>query len=149
MRQKLLNIIALLALALLPVWGLTGTAAAACGSATSSKGQVLQGIGQTGNDCSGSGVTDVISVAVTILSIVVGIAAVIMIMVSGLKYITSGGDSNKVSSAKSTLIYALIGIAVAALAQLLVHYAINAPTKATAPCATDSSKLATDPTCHT
>jgi hypothetical protein len=149
MRQKLLNIIALLALVLLPVWGLAGNAAADCGSATSSKGQVLQGIGQTGNDCSGSGVTAVISVAVTILSLVVGIAAVIMIMVSGLKYITSGGDSGKVSSAKSSLIYALVGIAIAALAQLLVHYAINAPTTITAPCATDSSKLASDPTCHT
>ena len=49
-----------------------------------------------------------------------GIAPIIMIFVAGFKYMTSGGDANKVGSAKTTLIYAIIGLALAALAQLLV-----------------------------
>ncbi len=87
------------------------------------------GLTQVGNgqDCTskGSGVTNVIKAAVTILSIIAGAAAIIMIIVGGLKYITSGGDSNAVSSAKSTLIYALIGVAVAAIAQFLVHFVLT------------------------
>ena len=62
---------------------------------------------------------------VNILSVIVGIVAVIMIIVSGLKYITSGGDSNKVSSAKSTIIYAIIGLIIAALAQIIVRFVLS------------------------
>ena len=48
-----------------------------------------------------------------------------MIVYSGYNYITSGGDSGKVSSAKTTLIYALVGLLIAALAQIIVHFVIN------------------------
>jgi hypothetical protein len=63
---------------------------------------------------------------VNILSIVAGIAAVIMIIVAGIRYTTSGGDSNATSGAKNALVYALIGIAIAALAQVLVHFVLSA-----------------------
>jgi hypothetical protein len=95
---------------------------AACPNATTSKGQIIKGIGATGSECDTDGVANFVSAVVKVLSIVVGIAAVIMLIVAGFKYITSGGDSNKVSSAKNTLIYALIGLAIAALAQVLVNY---------------------------
>lgn len=99
---------------------------AACGSDKgTSKQQILYGTGQTGTDCSGSGVKSTVSAFVNILSIIVGIAAVIMVIVSGFKYITSGGDSSKVGSAKSTLIYALVGMVIATLAQLLIHFVFN------------------------
>lgn len=78
-----------------------------------------------GTSSSKGGINSDISAAVNILSIVVGAAAVIMVIVAGLKFITSGGDSNRASSARSTLLYALIGVAVAALAQLLVHFVLN------------------------
>jgi len=61
---------------------------------------------------------------VNIFSIIVGIAAVIMIVYAGFRYVTSGGDSGRVTSAKNALIYALIGIAVAALAQILVKFVL-------------------------
>jgi uncharacterized membrane protein YuzA (DUF378 family) len=118
MKWKLLLISCLLVLGLLAV----PIATYACPSSNSASGQVLSGVGQTGSDCSGAGVNKTISTAVTILSIVVGAAAIIMVLVSGIKYISSGGDSAKVSSAKSTLIYALVGVAIAAVAQLLVHF---------------------------
>jgi hypothetical protein len=106
----------------------------ACGSGTgSSKDQVLNGVDQTGTDCSGSGVTSAISAAVTVLSIVIGAAAIIMILVSGFRYMTSGGDSGKVSAAKSALIYALVGLAVAALAQFLVHFVLYQATNVATP----------------
>lgn len=66
-----------------------------------------------------------VSSIVKVLSVVVGIAAVIMIIVSGFKYVTSGGDSGSIASAKTTLIYALVGLAIAALAQVLVRFVLN------------------------
>lgn len=103
--------------------------------ATLSKQAACSGLNQvdrsTEADCGnlekgGTGITRIISAIVRILSYVVGIVAVIMIVVAGFKYITSGGDSGRVSSAKSTLIYALVGLAVAALAQFLVTFVLSA-----------------------
>lgn len=74
---------------------------------------------------SGLTVTGVIKTIVGVLSWVIGVVAVIMVMISGFKYITSGGDSNAVSSAKSTLIYAIVGLMIVALAQFLVHFVLN------------------------
>lgn len=63
--------------------------------------------------------------ALTLLSIIAGIIAVIMIMLAGLRFITSEGDSQKVSQAKNAMIYAAIGIVVVALAQLIVRFILG------------------------
>ena len=52
-------------------------------------------------------------------AIIVGVVAIIMIIVGGFRYITSGGDSSKVGSAKNTIIYAIIGLILVALAQII------------------------------
>jgi uncharacterized membrane protein len=62
---------------------------------------------------------------VNIFSIIVGIMAVLMIMYGGLRYIISGGDSRRVGLAKNTLIYAIVGLVIVALAQLIVHYVLS------------------------
>jgi Type IV secretion system pilin len=67
---------------------------------------------------------------VNIFSIVVGAVAVIMIIYGGFRYITSGGDTNKVGSAKNTLIYAIIGLIIVALAQVIVHFVLNTSSNA-------------------
>lgn len=70
-------------------------------------------------------INNIIKAVINLLSFFVGLIAVIMIMVSGYKYITAGGDSNKVSNAKNTLVYAIIGLVVAALAQSLVKFVLT------------------------
>ena len=72
-----------------------------------------------------STIRGIIRAVISILSYIVGVVAVIMVIVAGFKYTKSGGDSNNVSSAKNTLIYALVGLAVAALAQVIVHFAFT------------------------
>lgn len=62
---------------------------------------------------------------VNIFSVIVGIIAVIMIIYGGFKYITSGGDSGNVSGAKNTLIYAIVGLIIVALAQFIVHFVLG------------------------
>ena len=88
-----------------------------------------EAIGKTWNGSScGDGeakINNTVENLVRILSVVVGIIAVIMIIVGGFHYITSGGDSNKVSTAKNTIIYAIIGLVIAVLAQVIVGFVID------------------------
>lgn len=65
------------------------------------------------------------SVVVEIFSIVIGIAAVLMIVFAGFEYTTSGGDSQKLNTAKNTIIFAVVGLAIAALAQIIVFFVFN------------------------
>lgn len=60
-----------------------------------------------------------------IVSIIVGIASVIMIIIAGLMFVTSGGDSNRVSTARNTVIYAIVGIVITALAQSIIIFVLN------------------------
>jgi hypothetical protein len=67
----------------------------------------------------------VIHTIVNLLSALVGIVAVIMIIVGGFRYITSGGNDTSVTSAKNTILYAIIGLVVVALAQLIVRFTLS------------------------
>lgn len=80
--------------------------------------------GGNGGDPS-AGLGDLAAKAVNFFTIVVGAIAIIMVIYGGFRYITSGGDSGKVGSAKNTLIYAIVGLIIVALAQILVHFVIN------------------------
>lgn len=70
-------------------------------------------------------VSNLVNNVVNILTIIVGIVAVIMIIVAGFKYITSGGDSAKVTSSRNTIIYAIVGLIIVALAQVIVKFVLN------------------------
>lgn len=64
----------------------------------------------------------------TILQIVFGIMggiALIIFMLAGLKYITSQGDASAVAKAKNTILYAIIGLAVAAFAFTIVTFVVK------------------------
>ena len=73
---------------------------------------------------------DLIRRVINLLSIIVGIVAVIMIIIGGLRYITSGGSDTGVTSAKNTILYAIIGLIIVALAQLLVRFVLRQVTSA-------------------
>jgi hypothetical protein len=70
-------------------------------------------------------IDDVIGTIINVLSLVVGVVSVIMIIIGGLKYITSGGDSSSVSSAKNTILYAIVGLIVVALSQFIVQFVLG------------------------
>lgn len=64
----------------------------------------------------------------TVLQIVFGImggVALIIFMLAGLKYITSQGDPAAVAKAKNTILYAIIGLIVAAFAFTIVTYVVR------------------------
>lgn len=72
-----------------------------------------------------SSVNRLIKLIINIFSLIVGVIAVIMIIVGGLKYITSGGDSGNITGAKNTILYAIIGLVVVALAQIIVRFVLT------------------------
>ena len=79
-------------------------------------------------DCGGAqagNVDKLITSIVNIFSVIVGLIAVVMIIYGGFRYITSGGDSTRVNGAKNTILYAIIGLIVVALAQIIVRFVLN------------------------
>lgn len=78
-----------------------------------------------GNNDPISGENGVLMKAVDIISYMSGFAAVLMIIIGGLKFVTSNGDANSVNSARNTIIYALIGVVVLLLCQTIVKFVIR------------------------
>ena len=106
--------------------------AADCG--TNIGNSISKGIGATYNNqknvnCTDtpedSGLATIAKNVVNIFSYIVGAISVIMIIYGGFRYITSGGSSEAVSAAKSTLIYAIIGLVIVALAQIIVTFVLG------------------------
>lgn len=60
-----------------------------------------------------------------IVAYIGGAAAIIIIIISAINYITSGGDAEKISGAKRTLIGAVVGLVVIALAKSLITYVVS------------------------
>lgn len=58
----------------------------------------------------------VVASGITFFTWVVGVAATIMVIISGLLYVTSAGDPSRAKTAKDTLLYAVIGLGIAILA---------------------------------
>lgn len=56
---------------------------------------------------------------------IVGVISVVMLVYGGLRYILSGGDSKKITDAKNTILYAIIGLIIAILAYAIVNFVLN------------------------
>lgn len=131
LRKLIIVAVALLGLSSLSLYRLNGTA-----SAATAQDQICAGLGATdgGDGCSDSSgstsLSDTVAAAINIMSVVVGAIAVIMIVVGGLKYVSSQGDSSGVASAKNTIVYALVGIIIVVLAQVMVRFVITRATTA-------------------
>ena len=80
--------------------------------------------GVTGQDATAA-INNLIGDIINIFSLIVGVIAVIMIIVGGFRYITSGGDSTNISSAKNTIMYAIIGLIIVALSQTIVRFILG------------------------
>ena len=70
-------------------------------------------------------VNDIISSVTSVLFYIVGILAVVMIIYSGIRYVSSAGNAQTVTKAKSTLTYSIIGLVVAIMAYALVNYVLG------------------------
>lgn len=87
-----------------------------------------QGVNSIGGN-EGSNATSLESRIETISNILLfllGAIAVIMIIIGGIKYATSNGDSSAITSAKNTIMYSVIGLIVAIMAYAIVNFVLDA-----------------------
>ena len=68
----------------------------------------------------------VINQFTNIVLYIVGFISVVMLIWGGIRYIISGGDSKKITDAKNTILYAIIGLIIAVLAFAIVNFVLNA-----------------------
>ena len=99
-------------------------------ASASIKEDVCAGVGiSSGSGCvdpAGSPTVDnVIERGLNIFTAIVGIIAVVMIIIGGVKYMTSQGDSGKTAEAKNTVMYAGIGLVIVALSQIIVRFVLR------------------------
>lgn len=86
--------------------------------------------------CAGNGSTSVcgakndavgplIQTVINILLYILGMTAVVMIVIGGIRYTTSNGDSSAIKSAKDTILYSVIGLIVAILSYTIVNFVVS------------------------
>lgn len=71
-----------------------------------------------------SGTSGIILRATRLIAVVAGAAAVILIIVGAIQFVTSSGDSGGAKRARETILYALIGLVIIALAQAIVSFVV-------------------------
>ena len=120
MTKKLRTIVA----ALLVSAGL-GAAVAAPVAYAAPADEVQKGINLAGGGSGSTDAGDIISLIVKVLMFIIGAISVIMIIVGGIRYTISQGDSSKLTTAKNTIMYAIIGIVVAVLAFAVVNFVLQ------------------------
>lgn len=91
--------------------------------------------GNEHESCNGNGIFKTIT---NVLLFIIGAVSVIMLIIGGIRYTVSAGDSSAVTAAKNTIMYAIIGIIVAILAFAVVNFVITSfvPKNETASAAT-------------
>jgi len=63
--------------------------------------------------------------AIFIISLVVAIVATIVIIIAGIRFMTSQGNPQTITIARNQIIYAAVGLLVAAIAQALVAFVLK------------------------
>ncbi|MBL7053447.1 MAG: TrbC/VirB2 family protein [Candidatus Portnoybacteria bacterium] len=63
-----------------------------------------------------SGVTTIVDTIITWVQTIVFLVAILMIIWAGFSWMTAGGDEEKIKTARSILLWSLVGIAVALFA---------------------------------
>ena len=54
-----------------------------------------------------------------------GVAAVISIIISGILYVVSNGDSNKINQAKNGILYGVVGLVISSMAFVITGFVIG------------------------
>ena len=84
--------------------------------------------GNTGKLCNAAAGDDaktMVTNLVKLLLYVLGVIAVVVIVIGGIKFTTSDGDAGKIKSARDTILYAVVGLIVAILAYSIVNFVIT------------------------
>lgn len=119
---------AISALLIIPVLALSVVALSPLVAPANAQSPIQSGI----DSAKGAGTADkllgegsVFTNVINILLIAIGLISVVMIIIGGIRYAVSGGESGAVTSAKNTILYAVVGLVVAFLAYALVNWVLS------------------------
>lgn len=88
-------------------------------------GEIQSGVDSIGGNKEKATLGGRLKDVVNILLYVLGAIAVIMIVIGGIRYTTSNGESSQISSAKNTILYAVIGLIIAVMAYSIVNFVLG------------------------
>jgi Type IV secretion system pilin len=71
------------------------------------------------------GFSSLAKMALNIFAWVIGVAAVFAIIYAGLQFMIANGDASKIAKAKNTILYAIVGLVIVALSQVIVRFVIT------------------------
>lgn len=95
-------------------------------NAQSAIGEACNSSGSASVLCSGESqdqsAGDIVTTVINVLLYIVGIIAVIMVIIGGIMYAVSAGDSGAVTKAKNTILYAIVGLIIAFIAFAIVNW---------------------------
>lgn len=81
-----------------------------------------------GTDCGSGGGTVIngaVKTALRLLQVIAGLLAVFYMIYAGIKFVTSGGSSDGIKSAKGTILYASIGLVVVAISEAVIQFVLK------------------------
>lgn len=124
MKKLVLNVVA----AVMTVVGLGSVAALSPAVYAAPGDQYIDQVtpdGTVGTDDAEGGLLGVVKNIINIIIGVVGVVAVVMMIVGGISFITSQGDAAKVTKARNTILYGVVGLIVALLAFAIVNFVLS------------------------
>lgn len=124
MKKLILNVFA----AVMTVIGLGSIATLSPAYAANPGDQYIDSVapdGTLGKNDAEKGLLGIVKNIINIIVGVVGIIAVVMMIVGGISFITSQGDSAKVTKARNTILYGVVGLVVALLAFAIVNFVLS------------------------
>ena len=127
-KTTILGMLAVPLLALGVLVAAPSTAAAAPDASCGTDVGISEGIDCSKSDdqkASLTGDEGVFTIITNVLLFIIGAISVIMLIIGGIRYTVSGGDSSAVTSAKNTILYAIVGIVVALLAYAVVNFVVG------------------------
>jgi len=86
--------------------------------------EIKGGVSSVGGD-SGGTLGDRIKTLVNVMLYLLGAIAVVMIVIGGIRYTTSNGDTGNIKTAKDTILYAVIGLVIAIMAYAIVNFVVG------------------------
>lgn len=98
---------------------------AACTSGSSAVQCATQGYSDSGGGSNKVSFQGFIKKIVNLLLYILGAVAVVMIVIGGVRYTTSNGDSSQTKAAKDTIMYAVVGLVVAVMAYAIVNFVLK------------------------
>ncbi len=93
---------------------------------STAKDAISSGVQNAGGDSDGADISGAVGRIVNVMFFILGAVSVVMIIIGGIRYTTSNGDSNAVTSAKNTVLYAVVGLVIAILSYAIVRFILDA-----------------------